>query len=81
MKKSILIVILVIAAITASQSLYILDQTKQSVVLRFGEAVNFEKHPGLKYKLPFIDNVIYFDTRLLDLNADPKEVISSDQKD
>ena len=80
MKKSILTVILVIAAITASQSLYILDQTKQSVVLRFGEAVNFENTPGLKYKLPFIDNVIYFDTRLLDLNADPKEVISSDQK-
>ena len=34
----------------------------------------------MKYKLPFVDNVIYFDTRLLDLNADPKEVISSDQK-
>jgi membrane protease subunit HflC len=80
MKKSILTVILIIAAVTASQSLYILDQTKQSVVLRFGEAVNFENTPGLKYKLPFIDNVIYFDTRLLDLNADPKEVISSDQK-
>ena len=80
MKKSILIVILVIAGITASQSLYILNQTKQSVVLRFGEAVNFENTPGLKYKLPFVDNVIYFDTRLLDLNAEPKEVISSDQK-
>ncbi len=80
MKKSVLIIFLVLVGITISQSLYILDQTRQSVVLRFGEAVNFENTPGLKYKFPFIDNVIYFDTRLLDLNADPKEVISSDQK-
>jgi membrane protease subunit HflC len=80
MKKSVLIIFLILVGITISQSLYILDQTRQSVVLRFGEAVNFENTPGLKYKFPFIDNVIYFDTRLLDLNADPKEVISSDQK-
>jgi modulator of FtsH protease HflC len=80
MKKILSIIAVVIITIILPQSLYILNQTQQSVVLRFGEAVKFEEAPGLKSKLPFIDDVIFFDNRLLDLNADPKEVISSDQK-
>ncbi|MBT4922159.1 MAG: protease modulator HflC [Rickettsiales bacterium] len=80
MKKLLLIITVALVTIIVPQSLYILDQTEQSVVLRFGEAVDFEDKPGLKYKLPFVDDVIFFDNRILDLNADPKEVISSDQK-
>ena len=80
MKKVISLTFLIVAFIIFIQSVYILDQTKQSVVVRFGEPVNFEKDPGLKFKLPFVDNVLIFDNRILDLNADPKEVIALDQK-
>ena len=80
MYKIILIIFSVIAIIVFSKSVYILDQVEQSVELRFGKAVDQETQPGLKFKMPFVDNVEFFDNRILDLNADPKEVISSDRK-
>ena len=70
----------IVVIILLNQSLYILNQTQQSVVLRFGKAVGKEAEPGLKMKAPFVDTVEFFDNRLLDLNAEPKEVISSDRK-
>jgi membrane protease subunit HflC len=80
MQKKILITIAILAAVLLLSSVYIVDQTQQIVVLRFGEPVRQEQTPGLKFKMPFVDNVQYFDKRLLELNADPKEVIASDQK-
>jgi membrane protease subunit HflC len=80
MYKIILIIFTVVAIIVFSKSVYILDQVQQSVELRFGKAMDQETNPGLKFKMPFVDNVEFFDNRILDLNADPKEVISSDRK-
>jgi modulator of FtsH protease HflC len=80
MARLILIIFTFIIIVVGSQSFYILNQTEQSVELRFGKAVDKETTPGLKFKVPFVDNVQFFDTRLLDLNADPKEVIASDRK-
>ena len=80
MKKIILLVFLGIVAIFTTQSLYILKQTEQSVELRFGKTVDQEITAGLKFKVPFVDSVIFFDKRLLDLNAEPKEVIAADKK-
>ena len=80
MNKIIFVILAAVGLIVLSQSLYVLNQTEQSVVLRFGKAVDKETEAGLKLKAPFVDNVVFFDNRLLDLNADPKEVISSDRK-
>lgn len=80
MNKNFYVIIVAALVIIASQSLYILDQNRQSVILRFGEPKNHEVEPGLKGKIPFIDQVLFFDKRILDLNAEPKEVIASDQK-
>ena len=80
MYKVILIVFTVFSVIIFSKSVYILNQVQQSVELRFGKAMDQETEPGLKFKMPFVDNVEFFDNRILDLNADPKEVISSDRK-
>lgn len=80
MQKVILIIFSIVAIVVLKQSLYVLNQTEQSVVLRFGKAVDKESEPGLKFKAPFVDTVEFFDNRLLDLNAEPKEVISSDRK-
>jgi len=74
------LIILVVIAIAVYLSVFIVSQTQQSLVLRFGRVVREVKDPGLYYKLPLVDNVIYIDNRILDLNSPPLEVIASDQK-
>ena len=76
-------------------SVFIVDQTEQAIVLRFGDPVRSvnapptpgadaadtrDSAPGLYYKFPLIDNVVYFEKRILDLNSPPLEIIASDQK-
>lgn len=71
---------LVAFIVVVSNSVFILDQRQQALVLQFGNLIKSVSTPGLNFKAPLIQNVIYFDKRILDLNADPKEVIASDQK-
>lgn len=68
------------AAIVALNSLFVVEQTQQALVLQFGQAVDVIDEPGLKAKVPFVQNVLFFDKRLLDFNAEPKEVIDADNK-
>ncbi len=60
-------------------SFFIIDQTHQALVLRFGKPVNIITEPGLQFKVPFVDSVEIYDRRILTLNADPKTVILQDQ--
>ena len=71
------LVILVVIAIAVYLSIFIISQTQQALVLRFGQVVREVKDPGLYYKLPLIDNVVYFDKRILDLDSAPLEIIAS----
>lgn len=59
---------------------FIVEQHEQALVLQFGKPERVEKEPGLKFKMPFIQNVEYYDKRLLDFDAESKEVIAADQK-
>lgn len=61
-------------------SLFVVTQTEQALVLQFGEVKRVEKEPGLKFKTPFIQNVVFFDNRLLEFDAESKEINASDQK-
>jgi modulator of FtsH protease HflC len=63
----------------AMNSFFIIDQTHQALVLRFGKPVNIITEPGLKFKVPFVDAVELYDRRLLTVNAEPKTVILKDQ--
>jgi membrane protease subunit HflC len=63
-----------------ANSLFVVEQTTQALVLQFGKPVRVEQTPGLKLKMPFIQNVEFYDNRLLDFEAETKEVIASDQK-
>lgn len=73
--------ILIVAALfVAYSSLFTVYQTQQALVLRLGQPVHVISEPGLHAKLPFIDNVIAIDKRILDLEAPAQEVIASDQK-
>jgi membrane protease subunit HflC len=74
------LVILAAIGILAYLSLFVVHQTQQALVLRFGEPVRVVLAPGLYTKLPLIDNVELLDKRILDLNSPPLEIIASDQK-
>ncbi len=63
-----------------TNSLFVVNQTQQALVLQFGKPVRVEKDPGLKFKVPFMQNVEFFDVRLLDFDAEKKEVTAADQK-
>ncbi len=72
--------VLILAGIFALSSLFIVDQTEQALVLQFGQPRRVISKPGLWAKRPFLENVIFYDNRLLDFEPPPEEVIASDQK-
>lgn len=72
--------VLILALVLLMQSLFIVDEREQVLVLQFGEPVATHEDPGLKAKIPFIQNVKVFDKRVLDLDPAPAQVILSDQK-
>lgn len=57
-------------------TLFIVPQTQQALVLQFGEIRRVIKEPGLNYKIPFVQNAIFFDKRILDFQAQPAEFIT-----
>ena len=69
-----------IVGVIIYSSVFIVHQTKQALLLQFGDTRRVVTEPGLQFKLPFIQNVIYIDKRILDLDSPPEEVIASDQK-
>ena len=78
--KPIHFILLVLLVITLNSTLFILDQREQALVVQFGESMREVRTPGLHFKIPFAQDLIVFDKRVLDLNADPKELIAADQK-
>lgn len=70
----------VVACILALSSAFTVRQSEQALVLQFGNPVRVERDPGLKFKVPFIQNVEYFDRRILDLDPPVQEVLLADQK-
>lgn len=78
--KVFLIVLAAIVLLIASNTFYIVSQTEQAIVLQFGEPVREVKDPGLKMKTPFIQNVILYDKRLLNLDPPAQEVVLNDKK-
>ena len=77
---TVVLLLLGVAAVTAYLTLFTVYQTQQALVLEFGKPKRLVTQPGLNYKIPFIQNVQFFDKRLLDLDSAPQEVIASDQK-
>lgn len=76
----VLLILLVLAGAAAYSALFAVPQTHLALVLRFGNPVRVISEPGLNYKMPFVDNVIYVDKRILDLENPAQEIIASDQK-
>jgi len=76
-----LIGILVVAVlILVNLAFFTVDQTEQAIVVQLGKPVNVITEPGLHFKLPFIQEVIFFEKRLLVYDAAPAEILTQDKK-
>ena len=76
-----LLVAILLAVIGLGSSAFIVRQTEQALVLRFGEPIagrGLVTDPGLHFKAPFIETVVYLDNRILDLETSKQEVLASD---
>ena len=71
---------LVVVAVVAASSLFIVDEREKALVLRLGRVVDVQETPGLGFKLPFIDNVVKYDGRILGLPTSPLEVTPLDDR-
>lgn len=76
-----LLIGLVVLLVVLSGSLFTVDQRQNAMVFQLGEVVSVKTKPGLYFKLPLVQNVRYFDTRILTLDAaDPERFITSEKK-
>ena len=76
----IILPVLVAIATLAFFSIFIVKEVNQAIVLQFGDPKRIISKPGLNFKIPFIQNVVFLDKRILNLDTPPEEVIASDQK-
>ena len=76
----ILLPLVIVLAATIFFSIFIVKEINQAIVLQFGDPKRIVLKPGLNFKIPFIQNVVFLDKRILNLDAPPEEVIASDQK-
>ena len=75
-----LLPVLVLAGLVTYLSLFTVKEINQAIVLQFGDPKKVIATPGLQVKIPFIQNVVFIDRRILSLDPAPEEVIASDQK-
>ena len=75
-----LLPIIAVAGFAIYLSLFTVKEINQAIVLQFGDPKNIVSKPGLQVKIPFIQNVVFIDRRILSLDPPPEEVIASDQK-
>jgi membrane protease subunit HflC len=78
--QKILLPIVILIGALAFFSIFIVKEVNQAIVLQFGEPKKIILKPGLNFKVPFIQNVVFLDSRILNLDTPPAEVIASDQK-
>ncbi|OYW14852.1 MAG: protease modulator HflC, partial [Hydrogenophilales bacterium 12-64-6] len=72
---------LVVVLVILSGSMFTVDQRQNALVFQLGEVVSVKKAPGLYFKLPLVQNIRYFDTRILTLDAaEPERFITSEKK-
>ena len=79
-RNLVIVLIFFIGFLTFTGAFFIVQEWKQAIVLQFGEPRKVITEPGLNFKIPFIQDAIFFDRRMLNLDPQPGEMILSDQK-
>ena len=81
MKSQTLLAVLVVLFLLVSSSLYIVNQRQRAIVCQLGEVVSVKTSPGLYFKIPMVQNVRFFDSRILTMDAEePERFITSEKK-
>ena len=78
--RLILYPVLFLLFVLLTQSIYVVKETERAVKLRFGEIIEFDVDPGLHFKLPIVNTVRKFDSRILTLDAAPQSYLTSEKK-
>ena len=78
--KKIITVLAVLIAILLSSSLYTVNETQVAIKLRLGEIVSIEEDSGLKFKTPFVNNVVFFDSRIQTLDSASESFLTIEKK-
>ena len=76
----ILIAVLVGAVFLLLNSVFTVDEREKAMVLQFGQVKAVKEEPGLAFKIPFIQNVVYYDSRIQGLDTNPLEVTPLDDR-
>ncbi|AMK10451.1 MAG: protease modulator HflC [Pseudodesulfovibrio sp.] len=72
---------IVLGALVLTSAAFTVDQTQQAIVIQLGRPVGDKSlGPGLHFKLPLVQNVVFFDARILDFDAKPEEITTTDKK-
>ncbi len=79
-RNLVIILIFFVLFLTISGAFFTVNETKQSIVLQFGEPRKVITEPGLQFKIPFIQDAVFLESRMLNLDPMPEEMILSDQK-
>lgn len=82
MKKaeSLGLIVALVAVMVVSLSIYTVDQTEQAIVIQLGKPVGGVSGPGLHFKIPFVQRVVFFESRILVYDAPPAEILTKDKK-
>jgi len=80
MVKTVVVPVLVVAAILAYFSVFTVDEREFALKFRLGEVVRDDFEPGLHFKLPFVNNVRKFDRRVQTLDAEPQRFLTAENK-
>jgi membrane protease subunit HflC len=80
MKQNSIIIIGILAIVLASSSMFTVNMTQTAIILELQKPKKIVKEPGLYFKIPFIQKVLFFSKQLLDNDSSPAEVITKDKK-
>ncbi len=72
--------VLAIVIAVISMSVYTVDEREQALVFRFGEIIRSDTQPGIKFKMPFVNSVKFFDDRIQTMDAEPQSYLTREKK-
>jgi modulator of FtsH protease HflC len=75
-----LIGLVLLAVVAVVSTIYSVDERERAIVVRFGKILRYDDAPGLHVKTPFVDDVRYFDSRILTLDAEPQPFLTREKK-
>jgi modulator of FtsH protease HflC len=72
--------LLLLVFVVVNATIYTVDEREKAVVVRFGEVVRLDAKPGLHIKTPFLEDVRFYDSRILTLDAEPQPFLTKEKK-